>query len=598
MADVATVEPQYPRLRVVDPRILQPNPHNPRVSPVLAAQDEQLIASIKARGIIQPPVVAEKDGALVIRAGHRRSKAAITLSLPTILVLETEPGTIDLMDALAENLIRASMNPVDIWGAVENLEAQGWNQEAIASALALTVRTVRKLKLLAKIHPPMLDVIAKGNMPAEEQLRTIANARVEDQVQVWKALRPKKGHDVAWWEIARALSKPRIPFSAAQFDDQLAEEFGVVWEEDLFEQAGEENRYTTNAEGFFGAQQAWMSAHLPPNGTVLTLNESGTANLPKGAERVSGKPAKGDKIGYYVDPRSAEIRSITYRLPKPTKPAKAGNGGRPSDASEDSALIKTRPDVTQKGAAMIGDIRTEALHQALARTEIPNETLIGLLVLAFAATNVSVETGQPYGRDDRRATADRISEGGVLTADPVLLTAAARDMLKVVLSCRANMTDSGFSSRVAGENARRHHPPAHNGNRGLPVLPVAARPGTQRRRRGGEGRGPGKGHARRHGQALRRRNLAFPRRGFRRHPRGTGRTRCPVAVLGHGRRGRDRGNRGAVGSGLAWPRGRPRSRRRRAGRTRLPDRRRISCVKRPACPGRPGITVPSREDVP
>jgi ParB family chromosome partitioning protein len=451
MADVATVEPQYPRLRVVDPRILQPNPHNPRVSPVLATQDEQLIASIKARGIIQPPVVAEKDGALVIRAGHRRSKAAITLSLPTILVLETEPGTIDLMDALAENLIRASMNPVDIWRAVENLEAQGWNQEALASALALTVRTVRKLKLLAKIHPPMLDVIAKGNMPAEEQLRTIANARVEDQVQVWKALRPKKGHDVAWWEIARALSKPRIPFSAAQFDDQLAEEFGVVWEEDLFEQAGEENRYTTNAEGFFGAQQAWMSAHLPPNGTVLTLNESGTANLPKGAERVSGKPAKGDKIGYYVDPRSAEIRSITYRLPKPTKPAKAGNGGRPSDASEDSALIKTRPDVTQKGAAMIGDIRTEALHQALARTEIPNETLIGLLVLAFAATNVSVETGQPYGRDDRRATADRISEGGVLTADPVLLTAAARDMLKVVLSCRANMTDSGFSSRVAGE---------------------------------------------------------------------------------------------------------------------------------------------------
>ena len=37
-------------LRSVDPRILQPNPNNPRTTPVPPAMDEQLLASIKAVG--------------------------------------------------------------------------------------------------------------------------------------------------------------------------------------------------------------------------------------------------------------------------------------------------------------------------------------------------------------------------------------------------------------------------------------------------------------------------------------------------------------------------------------------------------------------
>ena len=71
-------------LRSVDPRILQPNPDNPRRTPVSPAMDEQLLASIKAIGIIQPPIVVEKDGALVINAGDRRVKQAIRAHFATI----------------------------------------------------------------------------------------------------------------------------------------------------------------------------------------------------------------------------------------------------------------------------------------------------------------------------------------------------------------------------------------------------------------------------------------------------------------------------------------------------------------------------------
>ena len=55
-------------LRKVCPLLLKPNPHNPRITPPPTAMDEQLLASIKAIGIIQPPIVVEKDGELVIKA--------------------------------------------------------------------------------------------------------------------------------------------------------------------------------------------------------------------------------------------------------------------------------------------------------------------------------------------------------------------------------------------------------------------------------------------------------------------------------------------------------------------------------------------------
>ena len=441
-------------LRSVDPRSLTLNPNNPRTSAVPKEMDQQLVASIMAIGLLQPPVVREIEGALVVRAGDRRTKASIAAGKDIIDVyVLTDNEDIDAMAAMSENLVRVGMNPVDTWRGIDKLEQQGWNEEAIANALALPKRTVLKLKLLGSLHPPMLDFMAKGSMPGEEQLRTIANAPLEDQAQVWKAHKPKKGHDVSWWEVARALSKPRIPFSAAKFDAALAEEYGVIWLEDLFAPAGDDSRYTTNGDGFFGAQQAWMTANLPANGTVLPQDENGRPELPKSAERIWGKPTKQDKVGHYLDSRSGEVQTIVYRLPEPKKPAKAGRAGAVETVAdaEPEVVVKIRPDLTQKGLAMVGDFRTDALHEALNDATIPLETLVGLLVLALGAKNVSVQSPLDYGRSSREDIRDQISEGGVLTADPTLLHSAAREMLKFVLSCRANMTDSGVSSRIAGE---------------------------------------------------------------------------------------------------------------------------------------------------
>ncbi|HEY2616845.1 MAG TPA: hypothetical protein VGI78_05865 [Acetobacteraceae bacterium] len=307
--------------------------------------------------------------------------------------------------------------------------------------------------------------MALGSMPNEEQLRTIAAATRDEQAQVWKKHRPRKGQpDVAWYEVARALAKRRMPASAAKFGDDLAKAYGVVWEDDLFTPPDEDSRYTTNVEGFFGAQQEWLQNNLPERGTLLPVNDYGQGQLPKKAERVYSKPGKTDLVGHYIDVRTGEVETIAYRLPEPKKAGRStgsttatnGTGGAGSD-DEDAPTMRTRPNVTQKGVAMIGDLRTEALHQALADTPVEDDTLLGLLILALGGDNVSVDSGSDLRGDDRQAICRGITEGGVLTADFDLLHQAARQMLIGVLSCRENRSQSGPFARIAGEAIGASH---------------------------------------------------------------------------------------------------------------------------------------------
>ncbi len=73
-----------PEMRRVSPKSLTLNPNNPRRTPAGKEMDAQLVASILAIGLIQPPVVREIDGKLVVRAGDRRTKAAIKAGLKEI----------------------------------------------------------------------------------------------------------------------------------------------------------------------------------------------------------------------------------------------------------------------------------------------------------------------------------------------------------------------------------------------------------------------------------------------------------------------------------------------------------------------------------
>jgi ParB family chromosome partitioning protein len=442
----------------VDPRALKENPDRTRQTKSTPQADALLLATIKAVGIVQPPVITPESGGgngFIINAGHRRVKQAIAAGLEEIDVLVDEAANDNgAMRSMIENIAREALNPVDQWRAIERLVALGWTEEAIGVALALPVRQIRKLRLLANVLPAMLDHMAKGDMPDERQLRTIAAASLDEQKEVWKKHKPSKADpQVSWWSVAQALQKTRMYARHASFDDDLAQAYGIQWVEDLFAPADEDSRYTTNVEAFLGAQQEWMANNLPKKGIIAETTNWGEVKLPPKAERVYGKPAKSDCTAMYLD-RDGRVQTVHYRMPAAKKPKGKAASGSESAPDDVDVISKPRPDVTRKGVEMIGDFRTDALRDALGRAPIEDDTLMALLILAFAGQNVSVTTGSGgfyYGHSRlAKHAAVLFDADGKLAFDMDTLRIAARAMLSDVLSCRENAPNSGVVARVAG----------------------------------------------------------------------------------------------------------------------------------------------------
>ena len=238
------------------------------------------------------------------------------------------------------------MGQVDRWRAMEALAAAGWNEAAIAEALGMTPRNIAQARLLARICPGMLDQMALNDMPGPHELRVIAAATQEEQAEVWKANKPKRGHEADWHEVAHALRKTRLMAADAKFGEAEAQAFGLIWEEDLFAPAGEDSRSTTRIDAFLGAQTAWLEANLRKGQSIVPADEYGRPQLPKGAQQHWGRAGKGVLTAFYLEPRTGCVRECAYTLPKKSP----GQEGKGEDRAE--PVRKPRPDLTAKGAAM------------------------------------------------------------------------------------------------------------------------------------------------------------------------------------------------------------------------------------------------------
>ena len=180
-------------LRRVDPRTLKKNPDNPRKIQPGEMSDAALKASIKVVGIIQPPTVSEKDGALTIEYGERRVRFAIELGLTEIDVLVIDPDDHDKMRASSKMSFGRPW-PASTFGGRSNASPRKTGRKTRSPPRSrFPLRQIRKLRLLATVHPAILDQIGAGDMPNERELRTIASAPREDQAAAWKKLKPKKG---------------------------------------------------------------------------------------------------------------------------------------------------------------------------------------------------------------------------------------------------------------------------------------------------------------------------------------------------------------------------------------------------------------------
>ena len=152
--------------------VIEPNPYQPRQ----VFRDEtlnELVSSIKQKGIVTPLLVSRTVNGYQLIAGERRWRAAQKAGLDRVPVVVRETTPIESLElALIENIHRKDLNPIEEAMAYQKwLEDTGTTQETLAKNLGKERSTITNMLRLLKLP----QVIQKDLI--EERL-TMGHARV------------------------------------------------------------------------------------------------------------------------------------------------------------------------------------------------------------------------------------------------------------------------------------------------------------------------------------------------------------------------------------------------------------------------------------
>src|SRR6266852_2800632 len=115
---------------------IAPNPNQPRK--IFESNSlEDLTASIRASGVIQPIIVRHTGAGYQLIAGERRWRAARQAGLERIPAIVREASDAESLElALVENLLREDLNPMEEAEAYRQLLQQfGWTQEQLGQRI-------------------------------------------------------------------------------------------------------------------------------------------------------------------------------------------------------------------------------------------------------------------------------------------------------------------------------------------------------------------------------------------------------------------------------------------------------------------------------
>ncbi len=438
--------------------LIDDDPGNVRRVAADGDADAGLRASMSMLGLLQPVGLRPADaltGRHQVVFGHRRVRAARALGWTDIMaVLVAERAGDASLSQAAENMVRAPMHPVDQWRAVQRMVAQGCAPETAAMALGMGEAHLRRMSVLGRILPAMLDAMAAlpaRDMPKLSTLATIANAPLDVQAAVWAER--SNANEPLWWQIEQACRRTRIPLKRAIFDAATAQAtVGLTFEEDLFAEPGSDEQFTTtDTEKFLHCQTAALREDVQrlaaSKRPLLGTMKDGQLQPPAGWELaytnidITKPLKKGDpgKIVTAVVDSGWNMGAIVrrYALPMAEKSAKAKPAAQATDAPDAGEGEPTNA-YTKKALDLIAARKDAMLRAGLEHQPGTRpSTLLAALCLTLAARNVSIR-GAPHpnghsGRFDDLLPAFFNADGRVMVPDNV--TDIACQMIARVLVC-------------------------------------------------------------------------------------------------------------------------------------------------------------------
>ena len=185
---------------------IEPNPYQPRQG----FQDqafEEMVDSVKAKGILTPLLVTKTETGYRLIAGERRWRAAQRAGLGTVPVVVREATPIESLElALIENIHRKDLNPIEEAQAYQRwLEDTQTSQEALAKKLGKDRSTITNLLRLLKLPQAIQKDLIDGRL-SMGHARVLAGLVTVEEQRAIRDLILRKGLSV---RQAEALVRKR-----------------------------------------------------------------------------------------------------------------------------------------------------------------------------------------------------------------------------------------------------------------------------------------------------------------------------------------------------------------------------------------------------
>lgn len=194
---------------------LMPSPDNVRVINAAKAADKELLAGIRAEGLLQNLVVRQsgKKGFYEVSAGGRRYAALKWLAdhdeLPkdepiNCLIKDNNHTAVSLM----ENVSRADMHPVDEYKAYKRMvDEDGATVEQVRVAFNKTKKQMNQLLALGRVADVVLKAFASDELDLDDVMAFTVVADKDKQAECYEALKNERvyPHYIKRWLLGEAI---------------------------------------------------------------------------------------------------------------------------------------------------------------------------------------------------------------------------------------------------------------------------------------------------------------------------------------------------------------------------------------------------------
>lgn len=164
-AEEGRAEERGERVSYVNVRRIKPNPFQPRENFDKKRLDE-LVASVREKGVVQPVLVRHKDGDYELIAGERRLRAAKEIGMEEVPVIVKDVSDVDVLElSLIENIQREELNPIEEAKAFQRLiDEFKFTQEEVAKAVGKERATISNTIRLLGLPKRAQEMVTGGEL--------------------------------------------------------------------------------------------------------------------------------------------------------------------------------------------------------------------------------------------------------------------------------------------------------------------------------------------------------------------------------------------------------------------------------------------------